>query len=122
MRKLKKDRIIGVDFDGTLATIDKPYPAIGEPIQEIIDYILEEQSKGAHLVLVTMREGMALEGALMWCEDHGIKFDAVNDNLDYMKDWFKNNPRKIFCNEYIDDNNFGGIDYILNEIRKRKGE
>lgn len=122
MKKLKKDRIIGVDFDGTLATIDKPYPAIGEPIQEIIDYILEEQSKGAHLVLVTMREGMALEGALMWCEDHGIKFDAVNDNLDYMKDWFKNNPRKIFCNEYIDDNNFGGIDYILNEIRKRKGE
>lgn len=122
MRKLKKDRIIGVDFDGTLATIDKPYPAIGEPIQEIIDYILEEQSKGAHLVLVTMREGMALEGALMWCEDHGIKFDAVNDNLDYMKDWFKNNPRKIFCNEYIDDNNFGGIDYILKEIRKRKGE
>lgn len=122
MKKLKKDRIIGVDFDGTLATIGKPYPAIGEPIQEIIDYILEEQSKGAHLVLVTMREGMALEGALMWCEDHGIKFDAVNDNLDYMKDWFKNNPRKIFCNEYIDDNNFGGIDYILNEIRKRKGE
>jgi hypothetical protein len=122
MRKLKKDRIIGVDFDGTLATIDKPYPAIGEPIQEIIDYILKEQSKGAHLVLVTMREGMALEGALMWCEDHGIKFDAVNDNLDYMKDWFKNNPRKIFCNEYIDDNNFGGIDYILKEIRKRKGE
>lgn len=122
MRKLKKDRIIGVDFDGTLATIDKPYPAIGEPIQEIIDYILEEQSKGAHLVLVTMREGMALEGALMWCEDHGIKFDAVNDNLDYMKDWFKNNPRKIFCNEYIDDNNFGGIDYVLEKLRKRKEE
>ena len=122
MRKKKKDRIIGIDFDGTLATIVQPYPAIGEPIQEVIDYILEEQSKGAHLVLVTMREGMALEGALMWCEDHGIKFEAVNDNLSYMKEWFGSNPRKIFCNEYIDDNNFGGIEKIIEEIKKMKEE
>ena len=82
----------------------------------------EEQRKGAYLVLVTMREGMALEGALMWCEDHGIKFDAVNDNLPHMKEFFKNNPRKIFCNECIDDNNFGGIDYVLEKLRKRKEE
>ena len=116
----KQNKIIGVDFDGTLATIIAPYPNIGEPIQEIIDYILEEQKKGAHIILVTMREGMALEGALMWCEDRGIKFDAVNDNIDYMKDWFNNNPRKIFCNEYIDDMNFGGIEPILSELRKRK--
>ena len=122
MRKKKKDRIIGIDFDGTLATIVQPYPAIGEPIQEVINYILEEQRKGAHLVLITMREGMALEGALMWCEDHGIKFEAINDNLSYMKEWFGNNPRKIFCNEYIDDNNFGGIEKIIEEIKKMKEE
>ena len=122
MRKKKKDRIIGVDFDGTLATIVQPYPAIGEPIQEVINYILEEQRKGAHLVLVTMREGMALEGALMWCEDHGIKFDAINDNLPHMKQYFGHNPRKIFCNEYIDDTNFGGIEKIIEEIKKMKEE
>lgn len=120
--KKKKHRIIGVDFDGTLATIDKPYPAIGRPIQEVINYILEEQSHGAYLVLITMREGIALEGALMWCEDQGIKFDAVNDNLPHMKEWFGNNPRKIFVNEYIDDNNFGGIDYVIQEIKRMKGD
>lgn len=119
---MKKNKIIGVDFDGTLATIDAPYPAIGRPIHEIIDYILEEQRKGAYLVLVTMREGTALEGALMFCEDYGIKFDAVNDNLPHMKAYFNTNPRKIFCNEYIDDNNFGGIDYIIETIEKNKGE
>ena len=118
--KKKKNRIIGVDFDGTLATITRPYPEIGEPIQEVIDYIKKEQSEGAYLILVTIREGLALEGALMWCEDHGLKFNAVNDNLPHMKDFFKNNPRKIFCNEYLDDNNFGGIDYILQEIRKKE--
>lgn len=41
----KRNRIIGVDFDGTLATIVSPYPNIGEPIQEIIDYVLEETKK-----------------------------------------------------------------------------
>ena len=92
----KRNKIIGVDFDGTLATIVSPYPNIGEPIQEIIDYILEEQRKGAYLVLVTMREGLALEGALMWCEDHGIKFDAVNDNLPHMKEFFKESFQEIF--------------------------
>ncbi len=56
----------------------------------------------------------------MWCEDHGIKFDAVNDNISYMKIFFGNNPRKIFVNEYIDDMNFGGIDYIIEEIKKMK--
>ena len=117
----KRNRIIGVDFDGTLATIVRPYPKIGEPIQEVINYILEEQQKGAYLVLITMREGIALEGALMWCKDHGIKFDAVNDNLPHMKEWFGNNPRKVFCNEYLDDNNFGGIEFIKEEIVRMKG-
>ena len=115
----KKNRIIGVDFDGTLATIAHPYPKIGKPIQEVIDYIKKEQQDGAYLILITMREGLPLEGALMWCEDQGIKFDAVNDNLPHMKEFFKNNPRKIFCNEYLDDNNFGGIESILEQIRKK---
>lgn len=49
-------RIIGVDFDGTLAVSKNIYPNIGEPITEVIDYILEEQKKGAYLVLITIRE------------------------------------------------------------------
>lgn len=115
-------RIIGVDFDGTLAHTKGIYPNIGEPITEIIDYILEEQKKGAYLILITIREGVELEGALMWCEDQGIKFDAVNDNLPHIKDFFKNNPRKIFCNEYIDDTNLGGIEDILEKIKKKGNE
>lgn len=37
-----------------------------------------------------------------------------------MKEFFENNPRKIFVNEYIDDTNLGGIEYILEEIKKEK--
>lgn len=122
MKKLRNDRIIGVDFDGTLAITRGTYPRIQGPIQEVIDYVISEQKKGAHLVLVTMREGKELEDAVAWCKEQGLEFEAVNDNLDYMKEFFHSNPRKVFVNEYLDDTNFGGIDYILQEIRKIKGE
>lgn len=119
MKKYNK-RIIGVDFDGTLAVTRGSYPRIQGPIQEVIDYILEEQKKGARLILITMRENEELVQAVEWCKKQGIEFDAVNDNLPYMKEFFKNNPRKIFCNEYIDDTNMGGIEYILEKIKKER--
>ena len=115
-------RIIGVDFDGTLAITKGTYPKIREPIREVIDYLKEEQEKGAYLVLVTMREKEELAQAVTWCIKQGLEFDAVNDNLPHMKEFFNNNPRKIFCNEYIDDKNIGGIEYILQEIRKKRGK
>lgn len=119
MKKYNK-RIIGVDFDGTLAVTRGSYPRIQGPIQEVIDYILEEQKKGAYLILITMRENDELKQAVEWCKEQGIEFDAVNDNLPHMKEFFKNNPRKIFCNEYIDDTNMGGIEYILEKIKKER--
>ena len=118
--KKKPCRIIDVDFDETLAVTRDSYPRIQKPIQDIIDYVLEEQRKGAYLILVTMREGDVLDQAVEWCKEQGIEFDAVNDNLPHMKEFFKNNPRKIFCNEYLDDMNIGGIEYILQEIRKER--
>lgn len=118
--KKNRYRIIGVDFDGTLAISRGTYPRITGEITEVIDYITEEQAKGAYVILITMREGKELEDAVAWCKERGLIFDAVNDNLDFMKEFFHNNPRKIFCNEYIDDTNFGGIDFILQEIRKKR--
>ena len=112
-------RIIGVDFDGTLAVTRGSYPRIQGPIQEVIDYVLQEQKRGAYIILITMREGKILDEAVEWCKEQGLEFDAVNDNVDFMKEFFRNNPRKIFCNEYIDDMNMGGIDFILQEIRRQ---
>jgi len=109
-----------VDFDGTLAVTRGTYPRIQGPIQEIIDYVKSEQEAGAYVILITMREGEVLQDAVNWCVDQGLIFDAVNDNLPHMKEYFQNNPRKIFCNEYLDDMNIGGIDRVLEEIRRKK--
>lgn len=119
MKKFYK--IIGVDFDGTLS-IGGIYPGIGKPNKELIEYVLEQQKQGAYLILITMREGKPLDKAVEWCKKQGIEFDAVNDNLDFMKMFFKNNPRKIYCSEYIDDTNLGGIDYILQEIKRKRNK
>ena len=113
-------RIIGVDFDGTLAVTKGTYPEIQRPIPEVIEYIKEEQNQGAFLVLITMRENNELKQAVEWCKEQGIEFDAVNDNLPHMKDFFESNPRKIFCNEYLDDMNIGGIENVIKEIRKKE--
>lgn len=117
----KRNKIIGVDFDGTLSYTIK-YPVIGEPIQEVLDYVKEEKAQGAYVILITMREGLFLKQAVEWCKEHGLEFDAVNDNLPHIKDFFENNPRKIFCTEYLDDMNIGGIETVLQEIRKKRGK
>ncbi len=95
------DNIIAVDFDGTLCK--NRYPDIGEPIQEVIDKLLEEQKNGAKLILWTCRCDQELTDAVEWCERHGIIFDAVNDHLPEMKETFGNNTRKIFAHQYWDD-------------------
>lgn len=119
MQKNKYD-IIGVDFDDTLAVTKGTYPVIQGPITKMIDYIIRRQKEGAYVILITMREGDALDQAVEWAKTQGIKFDAINDNLPHMKSFYHNNPRKIFCNEYIDDKNIGGIETILKEIEKRQ--
>ena len=118
--KKNRYRIIGVDFDGTLAISKGTYPEITGQITEVLDYVTEEQARGAYVILITMREGEELTQAVNWCRDRGLVFDAVNDNLDFMKEYFNNNPRKIFCTEYIDDMNLGGIEYIKEKIRRKK--
>ena len=116
----KTRKIVGVDFDGTLAITRGTYPRIQGPIQEIIDYVKSEQAAGAYLILITMREYDELRQAVEWCKEQGLRFDAVNDNLPQMKEFFGSNPRKIFCNEYLDDTNIGGIENVLELIRSKK--
>lgn len=116
----KARKIVGVDFDGTLAVTRGTYPKIQGPIQEVVDYVKSEQAAGAYLILITMREYDELQQAVEWCKEQGLRFDAVNDNLPQMKEFFGNNPRKIFCNEYLDDTNIGGIESVLELIRSKK--
>lgn len=103
MAVIQQGDIIAVDFDGTLC--ENAWPGIGSPNDDLITFLIKSREKGAQLILWTMREGELLEKALVWCRARGLGFDAVNDNVQKMKDFYGNNPRKVFANYYLDDHN-----------------
>lgn len=95
--------IYAVDFDGTLC--ESRWPGIGDANQSLIEFLIKEQYYGSQIILWTMREGKLLEDAIAWCKQHGLEFDAVNDNLESQQRLYGNNPRKVYADMYIDDHN-----------------
>lgn len=101
---MKKDyQIIGVDFDGTLCF--SCWPECGEPNLPLIQQLKEMKQEGHKLILWTCRIGEALSKAVSWCREQGLEFDAVNDNLPEVVEFYGSNSRKITCDWYIDDRN-----------------
>lgn len=99
------EQIIAVDFDGTLC--ENKWPEIGEPNTELISYLIEmRKTFDAKIILWTCRAGEMLDKAVNWCSEHGLEFDAVNENLPHIVERFGSDTRKIFANVYIDDRNF----------------
>ena len=76
-------QIIAVDFDGTLC--ENKWPEIGEPNTELISYLIEmRKTFDAKIILWTCRAGEMLDKAVNWCSEHGLEFDAVNENLPHI--------------------------------------
>lgn len=102
-----KREIIAVDFDGTLCR--NAWPEIGEPYPKMIEHIKRCRQEGDRIILWTCREGTDLEKAVEWCAERGLFFDAVNDNLEEIKELFGGNSRKIVADLYIDDKGMRAI-------------
>ena len=96
-----KPEVIAVDFDGTLC--ENMWPDIGEPYYDMIEWMIYLRQQGRKIILWTCREGMRLVDAIVWCADHGLFFDAVNDNIEERKTRFGGNSRKVSADFYIDD-------------------
>lgn len=94
-------KIIAVDFDGTLC--ENAYPEIGAPVISVLDYVKGARKGGARVILWTCRVGLMLTEAVEWCRDHGLEFDAVNENLPEIIEAFGGDTRKIYADTYIDD-------------------
>lgn len=90
-----------VDFDGTLSF--GKWPSVGPPNLELFRFLKERKENGDKLILWTCREGAALSDAVRFCEEQGIRFDAVNDNLPENVLQYGVNSRKVSCDCYIDD-------------------
>lgn len=106
--------IIAVDFDGTI--VENSFPEIGKQIYvdnvSMVSHLIKLQKEGHKVILWTCRCGKSLEEAVSFCLKRGLIFDAVNDDLDEIKEqykdgmewWYKNlTARKVYADVYIDD-------------------
>lgn len=107
------NKIIAVDFDGTLCINE--YPEIGKPNKELIAYLKNKRANGDRVILWTCRNNELLRQAVDWCKEHGLMFDAVNENLPEVIDAFGGDTRKIFANAYIDDRNWVFTNLIIDD-------
>lgn len=94
-------QIVAVDFDGTLCS--DCYPHIGAPNQPLIDQLISWKTDHKKLILWTCRAGQALSEAISWCYEHGLNFDAINENLPEIIAKYGSDSRKITADIYIDD-------------------
>ena len=110
-----QSKVIAVDFDGTLC--ENKWPEIGEPNVELIDYLKDQQSQGAKLILWTCRGEDRLEKACGWCVEQGLVFDAINENLPEIISLFGSDTRKIYADEYIDDKMCNKFDLPFKKVK-----
>lgn len=96
--------IISVDFDGTLCKHE--FPEIGKPNLDLINFLTDKQFEGHKIILNTCRDGEYLNKAVDWCALYGLSFDAVNDNLQEIKQNFVELSNKVYADIYIDDRNY----------------
>lgn len=109
--------IFAIDFDGTLC--ENRFPEIGQPIPVVLDFVRDLEAQGHEWVLYTMREGELLEAALRWLKSNRLIPDAANNNLKKLQESWKNNPRKIYADAYIDDHGVGHLNFQVDFFRKK---
>lgn len=109
-----KDKIITIDFDGTV--VQEGFPNIGEFLPGAKETIIDLHKAGYKLILWTCRTdahldennqpGNFLLKALAFLEKNDLLlyFHEVNDNYDKTCD-----GRKVYAHYYIDDRNLGGF-------------
>lgn len=109
--------IYAVDFDKTINLADT-YPELGKPNMELIEFLKERRAAGDKIILWTCREGESLKRAVKYCNDYGLTFDAVNDNIRENIEYYGNNCRKVWAHHYIDDRNYKNISGSAGRIER----
>lgn len=93
------DKIIAVDFDGTVVTHE--YPRVGTDVPHSVEVLRRLNEEGVRIILWTMRCDKALdEDAVKWFEEKEIEVWAYNKNPE-QSSWTQS--PKCYAHAYIDD-------------------
>lgn len=92
------NKIIAVDFDGTIVT--HMYPDIGRPVPNAIRVLQALQAADCRLILWTMRSGDKLDEAVAYLNENNITLWGINENPE-QSSW--TTSPKAYAPIYIDD-------------------
>lgn len=111
----RKELVLAVDFDGTIAEL--AYPEIGELKPEADIYINKLYDEGHHIVIHTCRTGDHHENLVKeFMKTHNIKYHELNNNVPHLIELYKNDSRKVSADIYIDDKCLMGLPDTWEEI------
>jgi hypothetical protein len=102
MADMNGNKVYAVDFDGTLS-VGEEWPGIGQPNEQLFNFLIEQKAAGARIILWTCRNGEDLAEATRFCKSNGLEFDTVNKNLPEFIELYGGDTRKINADYYIDD-------------------
>jgi len=102
---MKRDKIIAIDFDGTIWDKDKK-----ELLSGCENALRDLKDAGYVLVLWTCRNGNRLANAKNILKEHGLHdlFSAFNEHPPRIKLKYKTSA-KLLAGVFIDDRNLGGF-------------
>lgn len=95
------NKIYAVDFDKTISMAT--WPDVGEPNMKLVEFLKNQKAAGSRIILNTCRAGKPLEDAIKFCDELGLVFDCINENLPELIEAYGEDSRKISADYYIDD-------------------
>lgn len=101
-----KEKIIAIDFDGTI--VEQAFPEIGKLLPYAKEVLYNLYYQGYYIIIWTCRGGQELIDAKDFLDKKGIMYHKLNENAPFERVGFMPHP-KIFADVYIDDRNLGGF-------------
>lgn len=116
-----KDKVIAIDFDGTI--VEDDFPRIGKlknNAKEVLNFLYENNI----VIIWTCRTGKFKDKAISFLKENNIKYHFFNENIN--NKIYSEDSRKINADIFIDDKNIfmTSIDwlkikeYFLNTIEE----
>ena len=90
---MKRQRIVAIDFDGTI--VEDTWPTIGNLRPDVLRVIKRLRDNGDNIVIWTCRQGKDLSDAIKFLDKNDIPYDAINENVESVKVDFNPFPKII---------------------------
>jgi hypothetical protein len=113
MKKLTRDLVVAVDFDGVIAEYNhmygrwKGHNTLGVPKKGAAKYLKRLHDEGWTIIVYTSRPTQEQSHVKHYLHEFGIPHDAINQNIN---DWFRESLScKIYAHVYLDDHTLDAI-------------